>query len=183
MQKVLNDVVLHTEKFSKSGGLSCPSGCHLCCLKKDISATPLEFLPLAYHLFRNGQAEAFYDRLEQLPNDNLCSLFSALGQTNGGCSQYRFRGLICRLFGYSANLDKQSQTRLVTCKTIKESESYRQLKPAQLTKAPKATDYYMRLAAIDFSLANEHRQINEAIRRALEIVMTYYQYRARRRRA
>ncbi len=183
VQKVLNDAVLHTNKFSKSGGLSCASKCHLCCLKEDISASPLEFLPLAYFLYRNGQAETFYEKLEPLPENSLCSLFSALGDMPGGCSEYAYRGLICRLFGFGANHDKQGQVRLITCKTIKETEAYSNLKPAQLTRAPKLTDYYMRLAAIDFTLANEQLQINEAIRRALEIVMTYYLYRGRRKRA
>ncbi len=182
VQKILNDAALHTEKFSKTGNLHCVAGCHHCCLKKDISASPLEFLPLAYHLYRTGQAESFYEKLECSQPDSLCILFSAL-QSEGGCIEYKYRGLICRLFGFSVNLDKLGQSRLVTCKTIKESENCQQLQPAQLAKAPKATDYYMRLTAIDFSLANESRPINEAIRRALEIVMTYYMYRKRKRRA
>jgi hypothetical protein len=44
-------------------------------------------------------------------------------------------------------------------------------------------EYYMQLAAIDFKLANEQMQINQAIKRALELVMTYYMYRGRGKRA
>ncbi|WP_372775932.1 YkgJ family cysteine cluster protein [Mangrovibacterium sp.] len=183
MQKVLKEAALHTEKFSKTSGIACASKCHLCCLKKDISASPLEFLPLAYHLVKNGQADAFYDRLEILPKNELCILFSAIGDHAGGCSQYPDRGLICRLFGYAANRDKQGQSRLVTCKTIKESTTFSEIKPAQMKKAPIMSEYYTKLAAIDFNLANEQMQINDAIKRALELVLTYYMYRRSRKLA
>lgn len=176
VQKVLNDAVLDTEKFSKSGGIACAAGCHLCCLKKDIMASPLEFLPLAWHLYKNGTADTFYDRLEILPENSLCILFSALGERSGGCTEYPYRALICRLFGFSSSVDKTGQKRLITCKTIKESRDYHQLQPARLGKSPVAADYYMRLAAIDFTLAGEQLQINLAIKRALEIVMTHYRY-------
>lgn len=183
VQKVLNDAVLHTEKFSKSGGIACASGCHLCCLKKDIMASPLEFFPLAWYLYKNGMADAFYDRLEALPENSLCILFSGLGERPGGCTEYPYRALICRLFGFSSSVDKTGLKRLITCKTIKETNSYQQLKPAGFGKSPMAANYYMRLAAIDFALAGEQMQINKAIQRALEIVITHYRYTGKRRPA
>jgi Fe-S-cluster containining protein len=182
VQKVLKNAALHSEKFSKKSGLNCASKCHLCCLKKDIPASLLEFLPLAYHLYKTGRAEDFYNRLEKLPANDLCLVFSALNQA-GGCSEYAYRGLICRLFGYAANRDKQGQNRLVSCKTIKETPNYAQLTSQLIGKAPVMAEYYMQLAAIDFKLANEQMQINQAIKRALELVMTYYMYRGRGKRA
>lgn len=183
VQKVLKNAALHSEKFSKTSGLTCASKCHLCCLKKDISASPLEFFPLAYHLVKTGQADNFYDKLERLPDNDICVLFSALGETPGACSNYLYRGLVCRLFGYSANRDKQGQFRMVTCKTLKETVVFQQLQPKTIEKAPVVTEYYMQLAAIDFALANEQLQINKAIKRALELVMTYYLYRRPGKRA
>ncbi|WP_163709099.1 YkgJ family cysteine cluster protein [Mangrovibacterium lignilyticum] len=183
VQKLLKNAALHTEKFSAQSGISCGSKCHLCCLKKDISASPLEFFPLAYQLLKEGRADEFYDRLDQIQGNDLCILFSALGNTPGGCTAYAYRGLICRLFGFSTNRDKLSQNRMITCKTIKESPPYIQLTSKQLTKAPVMSEYYMQLAAIDFSLANQQLQINHAIKRALELVMTYYMYRGRGKRA
>ncbi|MGV8095751.1 MAG: YkgJ family cysteine cluster protein [Mangrovibacterium sp.] len=176
VQKVLNDAAMHTDRFSKAGGITCASRCHLCCLKKDITASPLEFFPFAYYLYKNGLAEAFYDRLEGLPPNSLCILFSSLGNRPGGCTEYEYRGLICRLFGFSSGTNKSGQKRLITCKTIKDTKAYQQLEPAHLDKSPRATDYYMRLAAIDFTLANELLQINKAIKRAIEIVLTHYRY-------
>lgn len=183
VQKVLKDAALHTEKFSKISGVACAVKCHLCCLKKDISASPLEFLPLAYHLVKTGQADSFYDKLDQMPENDICVIFSAIGDAPGGCSNYQYRGLICRLFGFSTSLDKQGQHRMITCKTIKETPVYQNLQLKTIDKAPVASEYYMQLATIDFTLANEQLQINKAIKRALEIVMTYYMYRRPGKRA
>lgn len=180
VQKVLNDAVLHTERFSKATGIVCASQCHLCCLKKDIMASPLEFLPFAYFLYKKGLAETFYCRLEELPANSLCILFSALGDRPGGCTEYAYRGLICRLFGFSSGTDKSGRKRMITCKAIKETPAYQRLKPGHLAKSPTFADYHMRLAAIDLILANEQLQINEAIKRAIEIVVTHYRYTSKR---
>lgn len=180
VQKILNDAVLYTEKFSKAGRITCASGCHLCCLKKDVTASPLEFFPFAYYLYKKGLAETFYNRLEELPSNSLCILFSALGERQGGCTEYEYRGLICRLFGFSSGTDKSGQKRLITCRIIKGTQAYQQLKPAHLNKSPGLADYYMRLAAIDLILANEQLQINDAIRRALEIVLIHYRHTSRK---
>lgn len=176
VQKVLHDAALHTTKFGKAGGIACASGCNLCCMKRDITASPLEFLPLAYSLYRDGLAEAFYTRLEELSPNSICILFSNNPDSAGGCINYRHRGLICRLFGFSSATDKSGQKRLITCKVIKGTDAYQQLTPARIDKSPRAADYYMRLSAIDFSLANELLQINDAIKRAIEIVLTHYCY-------
>ncbi|GIV37956.1 MAG: hypothetical protein KatS3mg032_2335 [Cyclobacteriaceae bacterium] len=37
-------------RFRERINLSCPAGCVKCCLKPEIEATVLEFLPLAMHL-------------------------------------------------------------------------------------------------------------------------------------
>lgn len=183
VQKVLRDAALHTQKFSEKSGLSCTGGCFHCCTKKDIFASPLEFLPLAYSLYKSGKAEEVYERLESMQDENLCLLFSPFSDHGKGCTQYENRGLICRLFGYSSSRDKQGKTRLITCKILKETEAYSGLTPASLGKAPLATDYYMRLSSIDYRLAGEQLPINRAIKRAIEIVLTYYMYRNRKRRA
>ena len=38
--------------FQQATSLKCKSSCGMCCLKPDIAASPLEFLPLAYHLYK-----------------------------------------------------------------------------------------------------------------------------------
>ena len=170
--------------FQSCTGLHCISGCGKCCSKPDIEATPLEFLPLAYHWFINRQATAM---LEQLENNTFpfCMLYAPLSSSlsdKGSCSSYPHRGLICRLFGYGASRDKIGALKLVTCRQIKEQQADNYEKAISLISQgeyiPIFSDYYKKLMQIDFKLANQFMTVNEAIRVALETVLSYYAYRS-----
>lgn len=157
--------------------------CGKCCYKTDINATALEFLPLAYHLFRNGEASKW---LEELNNDHSTTLCPALAtvlspNAKGSCSEYAHRGLICRLFGFSAMLHKNDKPVLVTCRPIKEgfpdavvnAETY----IATRKDYPLISNYYMQLRSIDESLGEELFPIRKAIAKAISAVLGYYAYR------
>lgn len=169
--------------FKSETSLHCLTGCGKCCSKPDIDASPLEFLPWALHLFLNGEAEK---KLAELDNYNIstCNIyrpFALLEEFNGSCSNYRYRGLICRLFGYAANRDKYGNLRLATCKIIKEDQqiNYNTAEEA-ISKGlyiPIFTDYYMKLSQIDNRLATTMLPINEALKIAIEEVLHYYAYR------
>jgi len=170
-----------SRKFESAAGLSCVSGCGNCCTYADIEASPLEFLPWAFHLFLNGQAE----KTRNLLNKNesaTCFIYKPLSIVNQGrCSTYKYRGLICRLFGFAANKDKYGNLRLSTCKIIKEgqTEQYKSAADA-ISKGlyvPIFTDYYMQLNQIDFHLGNIILPVNKALKMALEEILQYYAYR------
>jgi len=166
-------------------GLHCLTSCGRCCRKPDIYASVLEFLPLAYHLYLKGEAEEKWHWLREHP-EALCLLFQPLALPDQGfCGDYPHRGLICRLFGFSAMLDKHGQAQLYTCRLIKADQP---LAVAQATArlgqglpVPIVSQYYRRLAAIDDTLARADLLVNEAIRKALETVMHYYAYRPKPR--
>lgn len=172
VKKILNEASQATDKFCKLSGLKGIQGCHACCLKNDIMASPLEFLPLAYDLCRKGIADKVYDRMGKL-KENVPCFFLSLTNKEGGCTQYENRGLICRLFGFSSNTDKENNPRLITCKKIKDTQTYRNLTAAIIKKSPEFRDFYIQFEAIDFFMAGEQLQINDAIRRAIEIVLNY----------
>ena len=169
--------------FKSETKLHCLTGCGKCCSKPDIDASPLEFLPWAFHLFLNGKAE---DTLFELNNSSIttCHIyrpFALIEEYNGSCSNYRYRGLICRLFGYAANRDKYGELRLATCKIIKENqlENFNTTEEA-ISKGlyvPIFTDYYMQLAQIDYRMGITLLPINEALKMAIEEVLQYYAYR------
>lgn len=172
--------------FQKSTTLHCLSGCGECCKKPDIEATPLEFLPLALQLFDEGKAETALEEIKQ-KKDSLCYVFRPHVTNFGGlCSEYPNRGLICRLFGYTARRDKEGKAELVTCKLIKEqqNEAYNQaiedIKNGK--KVVVMSDYYSRLSHIDHTLV-DFFPINKAMEKALETVLHYYAYRKRRKKA
>ncbi|NDP26682.1 MAG: YkgJ family cysteine cluster protein [Flavobacterium sp.] len=169
--------------FKSETSLHCLTGCGKCCSKPDIDASPLEFLPWAFHLCLNGKAEEVLVALDH-SSTSTCHIYrplSLLEQHNGKCSDYRYRGLICRLFGYAASRDKYGELRLATCKIIKEDqlENYNNAEEA-ISKGlyiPIFTDYYMQLSQIDYRLATTMLPINEALKIAIEEVLHYYAYR------
>ncbi|MGO4919056.1 YkgJ family cysteine cluster protein [Maribacter spongiicola] len=169
--------------FQQSTGLACVANCGLCCLKPDINATALEFLPLAYHLLKNGEAEEWLEQLRNDSDNKLCPILNRIiaPGSKGFCSDYAHRGLICRLFGFSAMLHKNNIPTLVTCKPIKEQ------KPEAVAKAnahivsksnyPLISNYYTQLRSIDDSLGIELFPIRIAIEKAILAVLGYYAYR------
>jgi Fe-S-cluster containining protein len=185
--KAVDNMFYQLEKeigsFQKSTGLGCVAHCGNCCLKPDINATALEFLPLAYHLFKNGKAEQWLSLLQNDTSTTLCPVLNTVIAPGaiGFCSEYAHRGLICRLFGFSAMLHKNNTPKLVTCKPIKEN------KPDAVAKAeahiasknnyPLISNYYMQLRSIDESLGEELFPIRIAIEKAIYAVLGYYAYR------
>lgn len=169
--------------FKSETNLHCNKGCGKCCSKPNIEASPLEFLPWAFHLFLNGQAEETLVQLSATSNNN-CLLYrplSVLEHHKGSCSNYKYRGLICRLFGYAASTDKYGKLRLATCAIIKE-EQFQKFTIAETAigkgqYVPVFTDYYMKLAQIDYNMGTILLPINEALKIAIEEVLHYYAYR------
>jgi len=167
--------------FQSQSGLHCKWGCGKCCFKADIEATILEFLPFAYHLYHQNQAFEWLEKLEQASSP-LCMILNPTQSGAGLCSQYSHRGLICRLFGYSARTNKYGTKELITCAIIKDEQSENYLKAEEGIKngvdIPVMSNYYLQLHAIDFELTREFFPINEAIKRAIESILHHYAYRS-----
>jgi Fe-S-cluster containining protein len=169
--------------FQRDTTLHCLSGCGECCKKPDIEATPLEFLPLALSIYDEGKAEQVLEELQT--SSAICNAFRPYVTNFGGlCSVYPDRGLICRLFGFTARRDKEGKPELVTCKLIKEHQSVAyenaREKIAQGKHVPVMSNYYTLMSSIDPELSKFY-PINQAMAHALETVMAYYAYRKRRK--
>ncbi len=170
-------------KFQSHTKLHCVAGCGKCCTNPEVEASPLEFLPWAYHIFLEGMALQVLDEIKKHPT-SICHLYSPLSlidSAKGSCSQYAYRGLICRLFGFAAGRDKLGRLRLATCKIIKENQrdNY-ELTALAINNGlsiPIFSNYYQKLAHIDFRLGNNIVPINKALQLALEEVLHYYAYR------
>lgn len=182
VEEVFEKLDAEIASFQRWSGLSCKTGCSRCCFKPDIAATVLEFLPFAYYLYRNGLAESWHEKLRQT-EESLCLLLNQVPSANvGACTEYPHRGLICRLFGFSARKDKYDKKELVTCQVIKseQSESYQKTVSgiqSEVGSVPMMSHFHMQLMAVDAGLARNLHPINEAIRLAVEEVLSYYAYR------
>lgn len=184
VKKVYASLDKEIAAVQKSSGLHCLQGCGECCKKADIEATPLEFLPLALQLFDEGRAEKALDEIAA-KDDPLCYVFRPHITNFGGlCNEYPNRGLICRLFGFTARRNKEGDPELVTCKFIKQeqAEAFDQLVVDMKAgkKIPVMSDYYSRMASIDHNLITFY-PINQAMIKAIETVLHYYAYRKRRK--
>jgi uncharacterized protein len=180
VEEVFRDLDEAISTFQSWSTLHCKFGCGKCCFKADIEATALEFLPFAHHLYLNDQATEWLDKISRSENP-VCHILSPTQSGAGLCSDYQYRGLICRLFGYSARTNKYGKKELVTCQIIKtEQESAfttADLKIGENGSVPVMSNYYMQLHAIDPELARDFYPINTAIKKALETVLHYYAYR------
>lgn len=183
VDRIFNQLDKELSSFQKSTGLGCVANCGNCCLKPDINATALEFLPLAYHLFKNGEAEQWLVQLQNEKDNKICPVLNKIiaPGAKGFCSEYAHRGLICRLFGFSAMLHKNSKPKLVTCKPIKENKpeavANAEAHIASKKNYPLISNYYMQMRSIDESLGEELFPIRIAIEKAIYAVLGYYAYR------
>ncbi|GHM98526.1 hypothetical protein WSM22_00160 [Cytophagales bacterium WSM2-2] len=180
VEEVFENLDTAISKFQSWSTLHCEFGCGKCCFKPDIEATILEFLPFALHLHKNNAAEEWLERLRQ-SHSEVCLILHPHQSGAGLCSEYRHRGLICRLFGYSARTNKYGQRELVTCQIIKTGQAEKfdeaEKKIGDGEDVPVMNEYYMQLASIDFEMARQFYPINEAIRKAIETVLHFYAYR------
>jgi Fe-S-cluster containining protein len=186
VEKVFNSLEKELASFKNATDLKCLSGCGSCCHNPEINATPIEFLPFAYDLYKKGIA---YEWLENSEKEtlNLCRIFRPFLTDGdvGFCGHYKFRGLICRLFAFSASTDKMGQPKLATCKTIKTNFPEEHSKAVEHInsggKVPIMSDYYHQIRSIDPDLGRQLLPINEAINEALKVVLSYYAYRRPRK--
>lgn len=180
MEEIFVELEAEISSFQQWSGIRCSTGCGKCCFKPDVNATVLEFLPLAYYAFRSGVAEVLHDKASTNP-DGICS-FTNSQATGGMCSTYLSRGLICRLFGFSARLNKYGKADLITCQVIKAEQAVPYKEAVWLIgvgerTVPLVGKYYMRLVSVDPELGRTLYPINTAIRKAIEEVLHYYAYR------
>ena len=163
-------------------GLSCLSGCSNCCKSPNVGATILELLPFAYHLYQENKAELLYDELITNPQTAICMLYkpALTPLNNGGCSDYTYRAMICRLFGFSFRRNKENKPEMVTCKEIKTAYPVAYQELTQQAEAgmlvPQISYYHSKLSAIDYPLSQEQYPINKAIELALEMVLNHFYY-------
>jgi uncharacterized protein len=180
VKKVYEKLDNHLSVVAQKAGLKCPVHCGACCIKSDIEASPVEFLPLAAWLYETNQVDEYLEKLEN-SSDGLCVNFSPEARSKGewGCSQYEYRGLICRLFGYGFRLNREGIPGLVTCKIMKNTISdsvilANKIASEEPDEVPIFSNYFMQLYAIDPDMALKQIHINDAIRMAIEILYFHY---------
>lgn len=174
VQKTFHEADRHVRDFQSKANVHCLNNCYKCCLNPGIYATVLEFLPLAWYLVSSGKQQEILDKTGDRQKE-VCVMFNPL-QEKGGCSAYEHRGLICRLFGFTARTTRDNQYQLITCEPIKNNLNAA-IPPRGLSRAPQMSAYYMKLYGLDPQLSISYLHINEAIEQAIHIVEFHSKYR------
>ncbi len=181
VRKIFNEIEKERQKFFEKAPLHCPSDCTACCQGKNIAATALEFFPYAWEMFREGKIEDKYWEFKSQEKEGCLLLESDSTSSKTFCSQYENRGVICRLFGNSAMIDKNGTKQYSGCKTLKEKITDLEQFNIDLQKtAPVYSNYYYKLRGIDIQYGALLLPINIAILKSLEVV--YYNTRNKRPR-
>lgn len=167
------------KKGKNHTGLACLPHCAACCAYQDIEASPAEFLPFAWHAWRLGLLEQWFDELDR--HDSKICLFARFNEGEWGCRIYPARGLICRLFGFAATLDKNGRPVFAACRILRQNRpELVKAVDAYLSKGgkmPIIANYYRQLSAIEPVSGREMLPVNQAIKKAFEIVYFHFQYR------
>ena len=163
--------------YQSNVNLPCPPGCGKCCFNAEVSCSPYELLPLAYHLMDSGIAEEVLEKAS-LPTSGICLFLdvkeSSLGL--GSCGQYEHRPFICRAFGLTARKGKNGRIDRTFCKVLNQellSSSHLQIIDDEI---PLIDVWKKRLESIDPHLLEKEVPIHQAIVIILEKILLIKKY-------
>ena len=122
VERIKQIIILYDEleekqkKFCSTFDIHCGNGCGECCEHFTPDISEVEALFLAYGLIKEGKDEEVLNLLHSKDPtiDNYCPLYNKDNIYH--CSVYKFRPLVCRLFGASASLDKERHCVFRKCK-------------------------------------------------------------------
>jgi Fe-S-cluster containining protein len=176
--RIYSDLDREIENVKNFTGLRCLNKCRACCKTstENIEVSIFELLPLATELWKINKAEEILEKIEFTDSKRNCVLYiddqNILAE--GGCSFYEFRPLICRLFGFSAVINKNGDKELTVCKVIKNSrnELIQEIRDKIINEEslPVYSAYTQRLMGIDPYLGQNRFPINLAIKKAVELI-------------
>lgn len=182
VERIFREMDTELSRLRNVTGVTCPEGCILCCLKPDMEASVLEFLPLAWYLVTSGQHHEVIETIES--GQRICAALNTLRADDKvpGCRFYKYRGAICRLFGSAAIRDsKTRKLSLYSCKTLKENyaSSWADISDRLnlQSKLPVVSDFYFRLVAVDPYMSADYHPVNQSICLAIEKVALFVQHR------
>ena len=175
--EVYADLERQITDFKRGAGIECLRRCTFCCATaKFVEASIFEMLPLSLHFWDEGRAQEILEKLEGIHPEAPCILLNPnpSDELSGGCSYYRFRPLICRLFGFSARVDKNGRPAIALCSPLKEFHSGIVERVDQKIREdfpfPLMPDFSRKVAMIDPQLGQEKYPVNIALLEALELV-------------
>ena len=173
--ELYDEIDSEIEAFKSATGLGCIPNCGKCCSSpKVIESTVLEAIPLSIQLWKEEEAESCLRKIQTADPENPCVLYDPDRSRNGRCIAYQWRPAVCRLFGFSAILNKKGKPVIALCRVLKAKNPGLNDRIQGLidrgVKVPVYSFYGERFSFLDPFLAITRYPINEALRMALEAV-------------
>lgn len=176
--QMYHDVDTTQKGLNNIPGLQCPQGCSRCCHTSaaNIEVTIFELIPLCLHLHDINMLDCMYHEIIKTGFDATCVLLEQEpGKAkDGGCRHYMWRPLLCRLFNYSAVMNKYGKIQYAMCHVIKKkSPELQDIMKDKISKdlqVPINSSLTMTLAQLNPYLSSKRYGINEALYRAIEYV-------------
>jgi len=165
------------KEFKNISGISCPPGCGNCCEYPRIEASILEFLPLAKFLWDTDKALKIYQQIEAHKTTCIFYKNNIENPDKWRCSVYKYRGYICRMFGFMLIRDKNDKLKFNTCNTIRRDYT-NNIELLELNNYPRrylpvTPDTSYKFYNIAPELSYKKYPINQAIKFAIEKVYYY----------
>ena len=148
-----------SKTYKETHKLSCVSKCNHCCKNSNVSATPLEMIPLAMYLIESGKVPSD----EQLDKDTC--IFSTKM-----CSVYSYRPTVCRLFGW-VKVSGKVEDRLAICPKVQTVTG-----KLTVTDAPDIELFALKVKELYPQLGSQILPINQALKEILNIIKDYNSY-------
>lgn len=170
--RIYEQIDLKVGAFQKATGIKCLPGCGQCCTSRNVKVTPLEFIPLARHLFQSGEADVWWPYLIQ-KEEGTCVFFreDLIKFNDGRCSVYPWRAATCRLYGFGVRRHKYGSLEPITCRFLKK-DFYKVIKDLCRNKAEDLClsydSFMIQIASLDPILGTTPLPVNQAIAKALE---------------
>ena len=194
--KLLNNKILDLYKdlgaqinqLKEAYNINCISNCSKCCYYENVYANILEFIPFVLDLYeQNLLNDFYYFKFQECNSSNVCILLNQIDKTNGfgKCSFYENRGLICRLFGYSAIINKNNEKMFSTCRDIKLnfSDNIKELSNnISNLSIPVFYEYYLKLYSFNPGFSKDNYPINIAIKKAIEFIFLIFRFNKPKRK-
>lgn len=155
--------------------LQCPSSCGRCCENPSIEASVLEMLPMALYLHDNNLTDTYLEKIDQAMNTTQY----CVGFQNNRCHFYKFRPIICRMFGVSGQIDKNKELRASICKILKEhypQDSHKVILDPENYDLPVMTHWASKLLTLEPELLSNRMHINLALQKAIHKVELHLSY-------
>ena len=119
LKKIYDELDIKTRKFMDNFDIHCLKGCGECCKNFIPDLTNIEALYIAYGLIAENKDQIVIDNIKDHKNLKTCPFFSEFDDYH--CKIYKYRPLVCRLFGSSASNNKEDKPIYRKCKWNKKS--------------------------------------------------------------